>query len=72
MDSMTKGTGLYFAERGCDEITPSFVATRTNLFPSHCMTEAGGMESNGSEQFYFSSPTPQTSNIGEKEMPAQV
>ena len=29
-----KGSGLYLAKRGCDEITSSFLATRTALIPS--------------------------------------
>ena len=44
-----KGSGLYLAKRGCNEITSSFVATRTNLVPSNSIThEHGGMVSIGS------------------------
>ena len=42
MGSVMKGTGLYLAGRGCDEIISSFVVTRTNLFPSYYITHAEG------------------------------
>ena len=34
VDSVMKGTGLYLANRESDDVTSSFVATRTNLFLS--------------------------------------
>ena len=33
-----EGIGLHVAKRGCDEITSSFVTTRTNLIPSLSLT----------------------------------
>ena len=50
MGSMLKGSGLFLAKRGCDEITSSFVVLRINLLPSISLTRAdGGMASAGSE-----------------------
>ena len=40
--SEMKGTGLNLAKTESDNITSSFIATRTNPFPSHCMTHAEG------------------------------
>ena len=63
MASVMKGTGVYLTKRGCDEMTSSFVATRTNLFPSHYMTHTEDvMESSGSKQFSLTSPNLQISN----------
>ena len=33
-----KGSGLYLAKRGCEYITSSFVAIRTNILPSNSLT----------------------------------
>ena len=41
---------MYVAKRGCDKITSSFVATRTNLLPSFSPTHAeAGLASAGSK-----------------------
>ena len=62
-----KGTSLYPANRGNNDITFSFVTTRTNLFHSYSMTHAeGGMVSTGSNQGSLLSQLSQTSDAKEK------
>ena len=68
MGSDMKGTGLYLVKkRGGDGIISSFVATRTNLLPSHNLShEDGGMESTGSEPLSLSTLIHQTCSIQRK------
>ena len=48
--NVMKRIGLYLAKREGDGITSSFDALKTNLFPSHSLTHAGGgMEIVGSK-----------------------
>ena len=70
-----KGTNLYLARKGSDGITSSFVATRTNLFPSHNRTHAeGGIESLDWSQFYSCSDpiTPIQIKMGKKGCPEET
>ena len=61
VDSGIKGSILYLAKSGSDNLIFSFVAARTNLIPSYYLTcTEGGVASNGFEVVSLSGQQPQT------------